>query len=245
MEFFTTASSHYFEKNTRQLIAAFAKHSKFELKVYSEDMVPSKGTHHQVGTLRRMDQIESFQREFKARFHERYKFFYYFQWMDIWVLKIAAQLQHLEETSSEYSVFIDSDCVLTNSRFDETVKQFLSPFMVSGKDIAFFRRFGTHLHTESGFLVLRKCPELVKAYSEMLEFILDGYFYNLASWTDCSVIDHFADTGRINFFDFCAHYDLKSTNPVYESPLRKSMLHLKGPRKGVYSIIKRILGLYR
>lgn len=245
MEYFTTASKHYFEKNTRQLIASFAKHSKYAVRVYSEDMVPISESHHQVVTLRRMEQIASFQEAFKARFHERYKFLYYFQWMDIWVLKIATQLQQLEESSSEYSIFIDSDCVLTNSRFDLTVNEFLTPFFDSGKDMAFFRRLGTHLHTESGFLVLRKCPELLQAYREMLEFILAGNFYDLSSWTDCSVIDHFADTGRINFFDFCVHYDLRSTNPVYESPLRQSMLHLKGPRKGAYSIIKRVLGLYR
>jgi len=245
MEYFTTANTHYFEKNTRQLIASFAKHSKHGVRVYSEDMAPASGANHEVVTLRRMDRIASFQQAFKVRFHERYKFLYYFQWMDIWVLKIATQLQQLEESSCEYSIFIDSDCVLTNSRFDETVDDFLTPFFRSGKDLAFFRRLDTHLHTESGFLVLRKSPELLEAYREMLEFILAGRFYDLASWTDCSVIDHFADTGRINFFDFCAHYDLRSSNPVYESTLRQSMLHLKGPRKGAYSIIKRALGLYR
>lgn len=192
-----------------------------------------------------MDCVAPFQLDFKTRFCERYDFLYYFQRMDVWILKIVAQLQHLEETSSEFSVFIDSDCVLTNSRFDQTVDEFLAPFFRSGKDMAFFRRMGTHMHSESGFLVLRKCPELVTVYREMLEFIMADRFYNLASWTDCSVIDHFADTGRIDFFDFCAYYDLRSTNPVYESSLRKSMLHLKGPRKGSYSVIKRILGLYR
>lgn len=245
MEYFTTANKHYFEKNTRQLIASFAKHSKYGVRIYSEDMMPARGPNHEVVTLRRMDRIASFQQEFKTRFHERYKFLYYFQWMDIWVLKIATQLQQLEESSSEYSIFIDSDSVLTSSSFDKTVNDFLTPFFDSGKDLAFFRRLGTHLHTESGFLVLRKSPELLGAYREMLEFILAGHFYDLVSWTDCSVIDHFSDMGRINFFDFCAHYDLRSTNPVYESPLRQSMLHLKGPRKGSYSVIKRVLGLYR
>jgi hypothetical protein len=161
------------------------------------------------------------------------------------VLKIAAQLHQLEETSSEYSIFIDSDCILTNKKFDGTVADFLAPFIDSGKDIAFFRRLGTHLHTESGFLVLRKCPQLLQAYRDMLDFILKERFYDLASWTDCSVIDHFADAGHINFFDFCAHYDLRSTNPVYESSLRNSMLHLKGRRKGVYSRVKHLVGLYR
>jgi hypothetical protein len=245
MEYFTTANQKYFDKNTRQLIASFAKHSECSVRVYSEDMQPSSGARHEVVTLRRMDRIAPFQQAFKERFQERYKFLYYFQWMDIWVLKIATQLQQLEETSSEYSIFIDSDCVVTNSQFDQTVDEFLAPFILSGKDMAFFRRLGTHLHTESGFLVLRKCPELIEAYRDMLEFILAGRFYDLASWTDCSVIDHYADTGRIRFFDFCNHYDLRSTNPVYESALRRSMLHLKGPRKGAYSIIKRVLGLYR
>jgi hypothetical protein len=195
--------------------------------------------------LKKLDQIIAFQNKFKNKHADRYKFLYYLQWMDIWILKIATQLQHLEETSSEYSIFIDSDSVITSSNHDEVVSDFIDPFIKSKKDIAFFQRPKTHLHPESGFIVFRKCDQLINAYREMLDFILDEKFYDLPSWTDCSVIDLFASSGKIEYFDFCSFYNLVSTNPVYESTLRKSMLHLKGPRKGAYSLLKKILGLYR
>lgn len=245
MEYFTTANAYYFDKHTKQLIESFEKYSMHSLRVYSEDMAPTCRARYEVVMLRRMDRITAFQQDFKDRFKDRHKFLYYFQWMDKWIIKIAAQLQQLEEASSEYSIFIDSDSVIRNDRFDQTIDNFLEPFYASGKDFAFFRRLGTHLHTESGFIVLRKCPELLNSYHEMFEFILAGRFYDLASWTDCSVIDHFVDSGRISYFDFCTYYGLRSVNPVYESNLRQSMLHLKGPRKGKYSTVKRLLGLYR
>ncbi len=245
MQYFTTANLHYFEKNTKQLIASFEKYSKDNLLVYSEDMPPRAERNFAIATLKRMERVEPFQTQFRAQFRERFKFLYYLQRMDIWVLKIATILQHLEETDQEYSIFIDSDSVITNTTFDQTVSDFIAPFIASGKDIAVFRRSGTHLHTESGFAVFRKSQKLIDTYREMLEFTLSDQFYRLASWTDCSVIDHFVDEGKIACFDFCEHYALRTTNPVYESALRQSMLHLKGPRKGGYSILKRVFGLYR
>ena len=245
MQFFTTANNLYFEKNTRQLVSGFCKFSRHRLRIYSEDMSAFEGSDFSISRMKRLDEIKEFQIKFKKQYGARYQFLYYFQKMDVWILKIAAQLQHLEETESEVSIFIDSDSVITKKSFDETVAAFIEPFLSSDKSIALFRRFGTHLHTESGFLVLRKSPELIQAYHAMLEFILEGSFYVLASWTDCSVIDHFIDTGLISYFDFCESYSLRSTNPVYESPLRTSMLHLKGPRKGSYSMLKRIIGSYR
>lgn len=245
MQYFTTANLHYFEKNTKQLITSFEKYSKDNLLVYSEDMQPRAVSNFSITTLKRMERIEPFQTQFRAQFRERFKFLYYLQRMDIWILKVATILQHLEETDQEYSIFIDSDSVVTKATFDQTVADFIAPFIASGKDIAVFQRSGTHLHTESGFAVFRRSQKLIDAYREMLEFIFENQFYTLASWTDCSVIDHFVHEGKIDCFDFCAYYQLRTTNPVYESALRQSMLHLKGPRKGGYSIVKKILGLYR
>jgi hypothetical protein len=244
ISFFTTSNKLYFQKNGKQFVDSFRKFSGCDLVVYSEDLDELISAKFHIRRIKHWDLIKKFQDEFRNKMSSRYAFLPYHSKMDIWAIKIAIQLQFLEAQSEGAGVYIDSDSVIFSEKFDEVIDGFISP--VKSYDLGIFRRVNSHLHPESGFLVLNASSESLKAtYQNMLDRILSHQFYNLPSLTDCSLLDDEIISKSINAIDFCDYYQLKSTNPVYESDLRKVMLHLKGPRKGSYSSIKKILGFYR
>jgi hypothetical protein len=244
ISFFSTSNKLYFQKNGKQFVESFRKFSGCDLVVYSEDLDELTSANFHIKRIKHWDLIKKFQDEFRDKMSSRYAYLPYHSRMDIWAIKIAIQLQFLETQNDGMGVYIDSDSVVYSEKFDEVIEKFINP--VKSYDLGIFRRVETHLHPESGFLVLNSSSEILKSsYQNMLDRILSHQFYDLPSLTDCSLLDDEIISKSINAIDFCDYYQLKSTNPVYESNLREVMLHLKGPRKGRYSSIKKILGFYK
>jgi hypothetical protein len=163
--------------------------------------------------------------------------------MDVWSYKIAAQLQFLEEHPNASALFLDSDSIVLNKKFVEKVNTLTD--LAKNVDCGLFRRNENFLHSETGFVILNNSPDLLSAFEEMFRKILSGEYKNLPSWTDSSLLDDQIELGAISYVDFCVELNLNSTNPIYESSLRESFIHLKGPRKGPYSRARNFLGRYK
>ena len=244
MFFFTTSSKIYFENNCKYLALSLLNYSNRKLIVYSEDDLSEYSELIQFVPLIRKDELMKFQTSFRSIYSDTFKFMPYSARMDIWVFKITAQLQFLSEHINSSGVYIDSDSVVLNNKFINVIDKFINPCI--NYDIGLFRRCGKHLHPESGFMFLSSNKVTNEVYLKMLNDIFTFQFYNLPSWTDCSLIDKYIINGQLDAFDFCSNYNLVTDNPVYESALSSSLLHLKGKRrKGKYSIIKHFIGWYK
>ena len=239
---FTTSSKEYFIKNGMQLAKSFKTNSGNKLIVYSEDDLTEFKDLITFKPLRNFDVIENFQSTFRGNYGEKLKFLDYSKRMDIWVIKIFAQLQFLAENPSTFSLYLDSDSYIRNLGFNELVNDFVHS--AQDYDCGIFGRKKSYLHSETGFLTFKNSDNLLNSYRIMTESILSGTFKDLPSWTDCSLLDCEIQNNRISALDFCELYGLTSTNPIYESKLRKSFLHLKGARKGKFSWIKLQSGKY-
>ena len=240
---FTTSSKEYFHKNGLQLALSLKQNTGEMLTVYSEDNLSDYSGVINYIPLNQTKDLFEFRNRFRSLYGHKYPLLHYSLKMDIWAFKIFAQKQFLEENPGTFSLFLDSDSVVLNSSFTQKLNQFVSP--ARNFDCGLFRRSENFLHPETGFVTFRNSPKLEKSYLGMTESILSGEFRNLPSWTDSSLIDREIIEGRISALDFCLVYDLRTDNPIYESELRESFLHLKGNRKGIYRVAKRILGRYR
>jgi hypothetical protein len=240
---FTTSSKDYFHKNGLQLAMSLKQNSGETLTVYSEDNLSEYSDVINYIPLNQTQDLFDFRKSFRSSYGTKYHLLHYSLKMDIWAFKIFAQKQFLEENPGTFSLFLDSDSVVLNSGFTQKLNQFVSP--ARNFDCGLFRRSENFLHPETGFLTFCNSPNLEKSYIRMTDSILSGDFRSLPSWTDSSLVDREIIEGRISALDFCLYYNLSTDNPVYESKLRESFLHLKGNRKGMYSAVKRILGKYR
>lgn len=240
---FTTASKDYFHKNGLQLAMSLKQNSGEILTVYSEDDLSEYSEVINYIPLNQTKDLFEFRKSFRSSYGSKYHLLHYSLKMDVWAFKIFAQKQFLEENPGTFSLFLDSDSVVLNSGFTQRLNQFVSP--ARNFECGLFRRSENFLHPETGFLTFCNSPNLEKSYLRMTASILSGDFRNLPSWTDSSLVDREVIEGNITALDFCLFYDLRTNNPVYESKLRESFLHLKGNRKGVYRVGKRILGRYR
>ena len=147
---FTTASRDYFIKNGKQLAESFKLNSGSKLIVYSEDDLTEYEDLVTFRKLRNFDVIERFQKDFRSNYGEKLKFVHYSNRMDIWAIKIFAQLQFFEEHPSTFSLFLDSDTYILNRGFNDLVNEFAGP--AQDYDCGLFRRAKTFLHPETGFI---------------------------------------------------------------------------------------------
>jgi hypothetical protein len=239
---FTTASRDYFLKNGKQLAESFKVNSGEKLVVYSEDDLSEFRDLISYRPLRNFEVIEQFQKVFRNNYGSKLSYMHYSIRMDIWAIKIFAQLQFLEENPSTFSLFLDSDTYIRNSGFNKLVNEFVLP--ARNFDCGLFRREDTFLHPETGFITFRNSENLLNSYRSMLQMILSGEYKNLPSWTDDSLIDYEIQNDKITALDFCKEYNLISSHPMYESKLRESFIHLKGLRKGRFSRLKLLRGKY-
>jgi hypothetical protein len=239
---FTTASEEYFLSNGIQLAKSLLQNSDIKLMVYSEDDLSKYNQLIDYQPLKYREEVASFNIDFRSNYGSYYKFLPYMLKMDLWFFKIAAQRQHVESRPGTFSLFLDSDSVVLNKKFNKVVDAFIQP--ASNYDVGIFRRENTYLHPETGFVTLRSSERLIAAYEKMFNDVMDEKFRNLPSWTDSSLIENEILNNEITYLDFCAHYGLNSNNPIYESTLSKSFVHLKGARKGKFSYVKHVLRKY-
>jgi hypothetical protein len=240
---FTTSSKEYFLLNGIQLAKSLLRNTNLKITVYSEDDLSEFDQIIHYKPLRYREEVLSFNKKFKTSYGESYQFLPYMLKMDLWFFKIAAQLQHVEENPNVFSLFLDSDSVVLNEKFCHAINAFVEPAL--DFDVGVFRRKNTYLHPETGFLTLRSSERLKEAYESMFENVLTGEFRNLPSWTDSSLIENAILQSKISCLDFCEQYKLKTNNPVYESILSKTYVHLKGSRKGKFNSVKHALRRYR
>lgn len=240
---FTTSSEEYFNQHGKQLAESLFKKTGNRLVVYSEDNLDAFNHIIEPKKLRYFHELSQFQNEFKTHYASKYQFLPYLMKMDVWAFKIAAQLQHLEENPGESTLYLDSDSVVLSKKFVTDVNHFFN--ITRDFDCGLFRRENNFLHPETGFIVLNNSPRLLSAYLTMFENIIHWRFKDLPSWTDSSLLDEQIEKKFISHVDYCRVLGLRSTNPVYESILRRSFIHLKGSRKGSFSRLKLILGGYR
>ncbi len=240
---FTTSSESYFKENGKQLAESLINKTDNKLIVYSESDLSSFASLIEFKPLKYGPEVMNFQTAFRSHYGKKYKFLHYSMKMDIWAYKIAAQLQFLEENPMSRALFLDSDSIVLNKNFVEKVNLFSE--LAKNVDCGLFKRSENFLHSETGFVILNNSTALLSAFKEMYRKIMSGEYKNLPSWTDSSLIDDQIEQGAISYIDFCEELNLKSPNPIYESPLRKSFIHLKGPRKGPYSSIRNFLGRYQ
>jgi hypothetical protein len=239
---FTTASEEYFLSNGIQLARSLLQNSNIKLTVYSEDDLSKYNELIDYHSLKYRDEVEIFNKNFRSHYGGYYKFLPYMLKMDLWFFKIAAQRQHVESCPKTFSLFLDSDSVVLNKKFCTVVDAFIQP--AASFDVGIFRRSDTYLHPETGFVTLRSSERLIAAYEKMFNDVLDEKFRNLPSWTDSSLLENEILNNRITYLDFCTHYGLNSNNPIYESNLSKSYVHLKGARKGKFSHLKHFFRKY-
>jgi hypothetical protein len=243
MIFFTTVNKYYFNQYGYQLIESFKKNSESKLIIYSEDLKPYKDLNIEVRRIKNLLLLEKFKKKFRIMMGDRYKFLPYHSWMDKWIIKLIIQEQFLNEFNDFIGIYIDSDSIILNKKFDNRVADFIKP--AKNYDIGLFRRQNCHLHPETGFIFFNlKSIVLRKNYKLMIRRLTKFDFSNLPTLTDCSAIDSLVISNKIKAFDFCEYYHLKKVNPIYESNLRTVFIHLKGSRKGKFSIIKKLLGFY-
>ncbi|MDG1096978.1 MAG: hypothetical protein P8N23_05105 [Methylophilaceae bacterium] len=245
--FFTTLSNEYYQKYGKQFVDSFLKYSTSNLIIFSEDMDCFDKGRVKVIRLNEVDKIDDFKKNFLSLVGNKFKFLPYFSRMDVWIYKIATHKQITSMFADGLGIYIDSDSVITSSKFDDVITDFIAPIENSlFYDIGIFRRVDDHLHPESGFMAFNFSSKTLKTnFSELFDEVINDKFYDLPSWTDCSLIDRAIIQNKLKAFDFCKEYQIKSTNPVYQSKLKKVLLHLKGPRKGKYSLLKRLIGMYR
>ena len=239
----TTSSKSYFKKNGIQLFSSAGKFIENSIILYSEDFIDS-GLHNVIGkSFQNRAKVLEFIDEFREKYESKLKFMHYAQRMDIWIFKIAAIAQYLNDFKDGDLLFLDSDCVFISKEAPAVISKFLEP--ARQYDLGIFRRHDTFLHPETGFLFVKNHERNRTQFNILLEDILCWRFTDLPSWTDDSLIDKAIIRGEFNALDFCQFYKLKSQNPAYESELQKVLLHLKGKRKGRYSRIKHCMGRYK
>lgn len=239
---FTTASEKYFLLNGIQLAESLFKKSNIKITVYSEDNLSKYSQIINYKPLRYFKEVESFNRKFRLKYGEFYKFLPYMIKMDLWFYKIAAQRQHVEQNPNTFSLFLDSDSVVLNKKFCNLVNSFVEPAL--NFDLGMFRRKGIYLHPETGFITLNSSERLIRIYKSIFDDVLSGRYMDLPSWTDSSLLENAVLMEEISCLDFCTQYDLSTTNPIYESILSKSYVHLKGSRKGKFHYMKHVLRKY-
>ena len=240
---FTTSSRTYFLQNGLQLASSLLDNTGQKLTVISEDDLSDFEKIIDYVPLKEEANISLFRNNFKDKYKEKYKFMPYTMKMDIWCMKIAAIRQFLLDNPEGFYLLLDSDCYIRNSNFAKVVNQFVKP--AQDYDCGLFRRVDTFLHPETGFVTFSNSNRLSKAFDDMYIQILSGQFYELPSWTDDSLIDLAINQNKFSALDFCDHYGLVTSNPMYESQLLESFLHFKGPRKGKYSKFKFFSGRYK
>lgn len=240
---FTTSSEKFFIANGMQLAKGFKKHADQKILIYSEDNLSSYSRFIDYRPLKYADEIKQFQNKFRSEYSNKLKFMNYSMRMDIWCIKVSAQLQFLEENPQTFSLYLDSDTHIRNRKIVNLLNEFVQPAL--NFDCGVFRREDNFLHPETGFITYRNSENLVSAHRSMLNSIFSGSYRNLASWTDCSLLEEEIIRGKIKALDFCKFYDLTTSNPVFESKLRKSFIHLKGARKGKFSRVKLLVGRYK
>lgn len=244
IKFFSTSSKHYFNEHGKQFIDSFSEYTKHNITLYSEDI--QEGTYKNCNVIRikYIDLLTKFQKKFRKNMGIKLNLLPYHSRLDIWSIKIAIQLQFIEDNPNCIGVYIDSDSVIISKKFERVISKFISP--VKDFDIGIFRRYKNHLHPESGFLVINNFnrKKLLKIYKKMFEKVINFDFSDLVTLTDCSLIDREIENKNLNYFDFCSEYNITSKNPMYHSDLRKALIHLKGPRKGKYSFLKKLFGRY-
>lgn len=240
---FTTSSKSYFIENGKQLAESLLNKTHTKLIVYSESDLSSFGSIIEAKPLKYYPDVMKFQDAFRSHYGKKYKFLHYSLKMDVWAYKIAAQLQFLEDHPNASALFLDSDSIVLNKKFIEKVNTLA--VIAKNVECGLFRRNDNFLHSETGFVILNNSPGLLSAFEDMFRKIMSGEYKNLPSWTDSSLIDDQIEQGAISYIDFCVELNLNSTNPIYESTLRDSFIHLKGPRKGPYSSVRNLLGRYR
>lgn len=239
----TTSSEAYFNRNCVQLVKSADKFYRSQILVYSEDEISINLSNMTVKDFQRRDEILSFIHAFRQRYNSKLDYMHYAQRMDIWIFKIAAIAQFLNDDIDNDLLFLDADSVFISPHAPNIIKKFLEP--ARDYDLGIFRRTKTFLHPETGFLFVKNLAKNKKVFGELLNDVLSWKFLELPSWTDDSLIDDAIIKGKFRALDFCEFYNLKSENPIYESELQKVYLHLKGKRKGKYSRVKHIAGKYR
>jgi hypothetical protein len=240
---FTTSSKKYFRDYGLQLAESLYKKTGTKLIVYSEDNLEAYDNLIKIKPLKHSSQLSQFQLDFREHYGSKYQFLPYLMKMDVWAFKIAAQLQHIEENPLDSALYLDSDSVVLKRKFISEVNYLAEKS--KNVDCGLFRRRDNFLHPETGFIIFNNSTELHLAYLDMYRKIISGEYVSLPSWTDSSLIDDQIERRKISYIDFCEELELKSSNPIYESNLKKSFIHLKGRRKGRYSRIKFLIGRYR
>ena len=94
----------------------------------------------------------------------------------------------------------------------------------------FFGRAHKNLHAETGLVVLNG-ESGRQAFMRAYEIYNRVDIFRFNEWTD-SYVYSWAFSSFADCTDFSVKFNLKSSNPIFEFDRGKSVLHLKGNRKG-------------
>jgi hypothetical protein len=239
----TTFNEEGFQTSGKKMIESFDKfwNKDILLNVYYEDMSQPK--------IDCSDRIlfHNFNEKVKKWYKFREKFFFkelikpdnssrsfYKYSASKFAHKVYAMQKQIEENTSEYLIWLDSD-VLTVNKVDDF---FLNSLINKDSYLTYLGRDHINFHSETGFMIFNINNKFHNIFwDKMMKMYDEGELFNEKEWHDCWIFDKVRkqlEKESLKNIDICS-LGLKKDDDILNvfdnSILGKYMIHFKGKRK--------------
>jgi len=239
----TTFNEEGFQTSGKKMIESFDKfwNKDISLNIYYEDM--------QLPKMNCSERIlfHNFNEKVKKWYKFREKFFFkelikpdnssrsfYKYSASKFAHKVYAMQKQIEENTSEYLIWLDSD-VLTVNKVDDF---FLNSLINKDSYLTYLGRDHINFHSETGFMIFNINNKFHNIFwDKMMKMYDEGELFNEKEWHDCWIFDKVRkelEKESLKNIDICS-LGLKKDDDILNvfdnSILGKYMIHFKGKKK--------------